>query len=419
MIGQVRGDRAAAAALLGRRGVGRIFALLDSEGEEARIVGGAVRDALAGLAVSEIDFATTAIPQVVMSRAAAASIKSAPTGLDHGTVTLVAEGAAFEVTTLREDVDADGRRARVRFSRSFEEDAQRRDFTINALSLDKEGAVYDYVGALGDLRDRRVRFIGAPRARIREDFLRILRFFRFFSTFARGAPDAEALSAAIAERGGLDRLSRERIRAELLKLLGGARADEAAMLMSEAGLLQPLLGGIGYCLRLSRVLRSEDENPADPVLRLAALAVAVEDDAYRLRDRLRLSNVETERLAAGARLLAQLHARDLPPPPGRLREMLFANERAVCLDALALAQSGSQEAADPRWRSARAFLRDTPQPVAPFSGGDLLARGVPSGRLIGETLKKLQARWIRAGFPSDAASLARLIDEAVDEARRL
>ncbi|HKD30043.1 MAG TPA: CCA tRNA nucleotidyltransferase, partial [Xanthobacteraceae bacterium] len=197
----------------------RALSILNSGGEEARVVGGAARNALMGLPLSEIDIATTAPPDEVVRRAAAGGLRAVPTGIDHGTVTLVVDGTPFEVTTLRQDVETFGRKAKVAFGRDWKVDAERRDFTMNALSISADGVVHDYVDGLADLEARRVRFIGDPARRIAEDYLRILRFFRFQASYAHGAPDPAGLHACIVARDGLRGLSRERVRAELMKLL--------------------------------------------------------------------------------------------------------------------------------------------------------------------------------------------------------
>jgi poly(A) polymerase len=386
----------------------RALALLNGEGEQARLVGGAVRDLLLGLPASDFDLATTATPDVVIARAKAAGIHYAPTGVKHGTVTLILDGRPIEATTLRQDVETDGRRAKVRFGRDFAADARRRDFTINALSLDAEGVVHDEVGGLDDLAAGRVRFIGAPRQRIREDFLRILRFLRFSARFGEGGLDPEGFAAAIAERAGLATLSAERVRAELLKILVAPHGPAVVAQADGAGLLGALLGGVLRPARLKRLAAFE----GDALLRLAALAVVVREDAERLRDRLRLSNLESERLVAAARALETLHGREAPPSLGELRTLLFERGRGASLDAAALAQADSGDA---RWSAARRFLADTPEPRLPFSGADLVARGAPPGRGIGAALKNLQAKWIRAGFPREPERLAELLDEAMAE----
>ena len=213
-------------------------------GEQARVVGGAVRNTLLGEAHGDIDIATTALPDEVMRRVQAAGFKAVPTGIEHGTVTVVAAGRPFEVTTLREDVETFGRRAKVAFGRNWRRDAERRDFTMNALFVSRDGTVYDYVGGLADIETRRVRFIGDAAARIAEDYLRILRFFRFHASYGAGAPDAQGLAACIAGRAGLEQLSRERIRMEVVKLLLARHAVPALAVMTETGLLEQVLGGV-------------------------------------------------------------------------------------------------------------------------------------------------------------------------------
>ena len=403
----------AGAALLAAPGVQRVFAALDGDGEETRVVGGAVRNALLGAPAPDIDFATTATPDVMLARAAAAELRTIPTGVEHGTITFLVDGDTFEVTTLREDIETDGRRAKVRFGRSFERDALRRDFTINALSLGADGAVHDYAGGLADIDARRVRFIGEARQRIREDYLRSLRFFRFHAAYGSGALDAEGFSAIVREREGLRTLSRERVRAELFKLLSAPRAAGVATDMSDAGLLQPLLGGIVQPARLARVIDIEaarGEAP-DTTRRLVALCVVIAEDAERLREQLRLSNLEASRARRAAE--ARISRRD-PPSPRELYTMLFEHGRVAARDALTLAQADAGAPADdPGWLSAWRFLCDTPEPRLPFSGADILARGVSPGTEVGRALKRLQAGWIRAGFPKDAATLARLLDAAM------
>jgi poly(A) polymerase len=396
----------------------RALEALNFAGEETRLVGGAVRDLALGLKVGDFDLATTALPETIMQRARAAGFGVAPTGLAHGTVTLIVDGAPIETTTLREDVDTDGRHAIVRFGRDFAADAMRRDFTINALSIDADGAVHDYTGGLADLAARRVRFIGDPAKRISEDYLRILRFFRFSARYGEGALDPAGFSAAISARAGLVRLSRERVRAELLKLLIAPRAAEVTRACCDAGLLTPLLAlapDPGRLYRLARIEAARGSGP-DAVLRLAALGVRVIEDSERLRERLRLSNAEADRLASAAELLTHLHGASVPPSIGHLRTMLFEHGRAAAQDALSLAHAESGAPADnPGFLSAWRFLADTPQPNLPFTGADIIARGVAQGQGVGQTLKSLQALWIRAGFPKEPETLARLLDEALGE----
>ncbi len=400
------------AALLAHPQLAQVLGLLDGESEEARVVGGAVRNALMDRPVSDHDITTTALPAVVTARARKAGLRVIETGLAHGTVTLLVEGRPFEVTTLREDVETDGRHATIRFGRDFARDALRRDFAINALSVGRDGAVHDYAGGLDDLAARRVRFIGDPATRIREDFLRVLRFFRFSAEYAEGPLDEAGLAAAIAERAGLARLSRERVRQELLKLLSSRRID-VTRAMADAGLLGPLVQAAPQSARLERLVAILPE--ADAMARLAAVAAIVPEDAARLRDALRLSNAQASRLERATLGLCRLHGLDVAPPPRLLRELLFDLGRHGALDALHLAWAESRAApGDAGWRDAATFLRDTPEPRLPFSGADLIARGIAAGPPLGEALKRLQAAWIRAGFPHEPHRLAALLAEAAE-----
>src|SRR3954449_10394590 len=261
----------------------RVLGLLNGEAEEARVVGGAVRNALLNIPIGDIDIATTAVPDEVIRRAKAAGIKSVPTGIEHGTVTLVVESQPFEVTTLREDIETFGRKAKVAFGRDWVRDAQRRDFTINGLSVSSDGTVHDHVGGLDDIAARRVRFIGDPDQRIAEDYLRILRFFRMHAAFGAGEPDRDGYLACIRGRAGLAHLSAERVRMEMLKLLVAQGASAAMLAMAEGGLLQSLIGGVAYTGPLSSMIEIEHALglTASATRRLAALTVAVTEDAKR------------------------------------------------------------------------------------------------------------------------------------------
>ena len=396
----------------------RIFDVFDGAGEETRAVGGALRNHLLGVPVSDVDFATTATPQTTMDRAKAAGLRPIPTGFEHGTVTVIVEGQPFEITTLREDVETDGRRAKVRFGRDFEQDALRRDFTINALSCNRDGHIFDYAEGLADIEARKVRFIGDAQQRVREDYLRILRFFRFHAAYGEGALDGQAFHAAVLEREGMHNLSRERIRAELLKLLTARNSAPTIAIMCGAGLLLPVLAGVAIPARLARVIEIEHARDAktDPVLRLIALGVLVREDAERLREELRLSNAEAQRALGAARALEALHGCMAPPEPKALRPLLYQHGPQATRDALTLAQAEAGVAAqDEDWAKAAAFAATTPKPQLPFSGADLLARGVGPGRGMGEALKAVERLWIAADFPSDAATLAPLLDKALTQ----
>ena len=378
----------------------RLFDALDGNGEDLRVVGGAVRNHFMGRPVSEIDLATTALPETIIARAAAAGLKSVPTGIEHGTVTVIVDHTPFEITTLREDVETDGRRAKVVFGRDFEKDALRRDFTFNALSVSADGTVYDYADGMLDIEARHVRFIGDPATRIREDYLRILRYFRFHAAFAESEADAVALKAIVENRAGLDGLSRERVRAELMKLLDTAQAHETLSLMSGLGLLMPLIGGV-FCLTRLSTLSAQ----ADPLLKLAAVALLKREDAARLQEVLRLSNAETQRLARCVQAWDALRGIGVPDAQ-RIRECLLHFGRQATLDAFHLAQA---QAPATDWTTALAQAADLPEPKLPISGADLIARGMRPGKELGEALAHLEKRWITAGFPEDPQEIDALL----------
>jgi poly(A) polymerase len=401
------------ATLFGNRRVVDLLGILNGDGEETRIVGGAVRNSLIGLQTGDVDLATTALPATVIARAKAAHFKPVPTGIEHGTVTVVVRGHPFEVTTLREDIATDGRRAVVRFGRDFEEDARRRDFTVNALSISADRALHDPVGGLNDLKAGRIRFIGDPNQRIREDYLRILRFFRFHAAYGEGPLDRAGLDAAIAEREGLAVLSAERVRAEMMKLVLAQRAGEVAQEISDAGFFERIFGSIAYPALFARLTRIE-RTAGDAALRLGALAVCVREDVDRLRERLRLSKAEHKRLAEMADACIAWRNRISVPDQRDLQAQLFLVGRVAANDALALvhAESGASPS-DPDWLAAAEFLAQTPQPRLPLTGEDVMASGRVRGKLVGAALKSLQARWIRAGFPQEPAAVARLLDEVL------
>lgn len=398
------------AAFLARPVLARVLAALNGEGEETRIVGGAVRDLLLCEPVGDIDLATTALPQETIRRGKAAGFKAVPTGIEHGTVTLVRDGESFEVTTLRRDIETDGRRAKVVFGRDFVADALRRDFTVNALALDREGRVHNHCDGLADLAARRIRFIGEARNRIREDYLRILRFFRFHARYGAGAPDPEGLAACIAGRAGLDGLSRERVRSEVMKLLVTPGAAEVVMAMAGAGLLLPVLGGVPHLARFAAVADRE-AGSVYPAFRLAALAVLVREDALRLRERLRLSNEEFDRIERIAGALEAVSGQgDLPLLPSlrHLAQRLGADAVAA---ALVLLTAGAPA---PRRDEAQALIAGLARSPAFLPGGrDVLARGVAAGPQIGRVLAEALRLWIEAGCPEDEAAQMGFVDQAI------
>ena len=387
-----------------------LLGLLDGDGEEARVVGGAVRNTLLAEPLGDVDIATTATPGEVIRRVEAAGFKAVPTGIEHGTVTVVAEGRPHEVTTLREDVETDGRRAKVAFGRDWQRDAERRDFTMNALSVTRDGTIFDYVGGLDDLAARRVRFIGEPATRIAEDHLRILRFFRFHAAYGHGAPDPGGLAACIAARPHLDRLSRERVRMEMFKLLVAAHAVPVLAVMSETGLLLAVLAGVPLLSSLSNMTKLEAVLglAADPVRRLGALALFTVEDADRLRERLRLANAEHERLHSMAdgwwRISAENAEQD-----GRRALYRLGRERFTDRVLLAWTRSPAGDA-DTVWHDLARLPERWTAPEFPLKAADFLERGVAKGPGLGAALRAAEEVWIAADFPTDSADVAAIAD---------
>jgi poly(A) polymerase len=390
-----------------------LLAVLNRDGEEARVVGGAVRNALFGLAHGDIDVATTALPQEVMRRAAAAGFKCVPTGVDHGTVTIVIASQPFEVTTLREDVETFGRHATVKFGRDWKRDAERRDFTMNALTVSADGTVHDHVGGRADIAARHVRFIGDAATRIAEDYLRILRFFRFHAYYGEGHPDAAGLHAAIVTRAGLARLSRERVRMELLKLMVAPRAVAALVVMAEAGLIGPVLGGVPYLASFSNMAKVEAACglAPDATRRLGALGVWLTEDAERLWQRLRLSNAEHARLTAMAdgwwRVSPQIGE-------ARARELIYHAGGDPFRDRVLLAWSRAEATAhDAAWRDLALLPQRWRAPAFPLRASHFIARGVEKGPSLGAALARAEAAWIAAGFPTDRKALDEIVNDAL------
>jgi poly(A) polymerase len=339
-----------------------------------------------------------------------------PTGIEHGTITVVIEGRPFEVTSLREDVETFGRHANVRFGRDCRADAERRDFTKNALSVGVDGVIHDPVGGQADLQARRVRFIGDARRRIEEDYLRILRFFRFHAAYGHGLPDAAGLAACIAERGGLERLSRERVRMELLKLLLARHATPALAVMVESGLLVPVLGGVPDLAAFSNMAKVEAAAgvQADAVQRLGAIGARITEDAERLWQRLRLSNVEHERLVS----MSEAWWRVSPADDKDGRALLYRLGVERFRDRVLLAWARSPATAhDAAWQSLAALPERWTAPVFPLKAQDFIKRGIPPGPALGAALHEAETAWIAADFPAAAAAVAAIADAAVGEVR--
>jgi poly(A) polymerase len=398
---------------LARPQVQQVFAALEQDHDEARIVGGAVRNALLGEPVGEIDFATTALPETVMRRARSAGLKAVPTGVDHGTITVVAAGSGYEVTTLREDVQTDGRHAVVRFGRDWLTDARRRDFTVNALSIDRSGAVHDPIGGYADIVARRIRFIGDPDRRIAEDRLRILRLFRLHAQHGRGEIDPVALAAAIRARDGLRALSAERVGQEMRRLIVAPLATETLTVMQESGILPIVLGGIGYVATFSRLAAFEAAVVASPAmpLRLAALGCKVEEDVERLTMRLRLSNAERDRVLRG---LAAARALS-PRPDGRGgRSALYRLGTEAFRDGIALALAFAAAAPDDAAFGDLYRLPDRwSAPSFPLGGREMVEAGIERGPTLGRLLRALENWWVERDFAPDLAALRARLQQMI------
>jgi len=383
-----------------RRGLARLLRALGAEEGLTRYVGGAVRDDLLDLPVSDVDLATRLQPDEVIRRLEKAKIKAVPTGIDHGTVTAVSDGHPFEITTLRRDVSTDGRRATIAFTDDWKEDAARRDFTINALSADpRNGEIFDYFDGLGDLQHRHIRFIGDPLQRIAEDHLRILRFFRFHARFGSGEPDAAALKACTGRSRDLMALSRERIADELLKLLAVADPSTTVGIMLRHDILKPVLPEIDAerLGKLQSLVASEgaaDVEP-DPLRRLAALLPRDQAIADAVGARLRLSNKARKRLACAA----SSGEHDSP------RALAYRVGIDCAVDRLLL---------DGRVEDARA-LSGWKAPRLPVGGGALIARGLTQGPIVAKTLRLIEDQWVKSGFPT-GDELERIVSEAVAKA---
>jgi tRNA nucleotidyltransferase/poly(A) polymerase len=412
------------ATWLSDRNLQRLLAVLSEGGEEARIAGGAIRNVLLGAAVTDIDIATTTLPEETVRRTRAAGFKPVPTGIEHGTVTVVAGGRPFEVTTLRADVETFGRHARVAFGRDWKADAERRDFTMNALYAEADGAVIDLVGGLADVESRTLRFIGDPEARIREDYLRILRFFRFFAWYGAGRPDAEGLKACARLKDGLKQLSAERVWSELKKLLSAPDPSRALLWMRQAGVLGMVLPegekwGIDAIHALTKAEADLGWTP-DPLTRLEAI---LPPDAARMKElgkRLKLSNAEADRLMRWAQagpvpsstpetaLVRMLYRGDPTAIEDHLRIVFAAARGRAADDDNALVEAGG-------YSRLLGMLQKWKRPVFPVSGDDLRGLGLEQGKGVGELLAGLESEWIDTGFTLDRdALMARAAEKIAD-----
>lgn len=375
----------------------RLFVVLERASGEVRVAGGAVRNGLWNLPVADIDVATTLLPDVVMAVTRKAGFGVYPTGIEHGTVTVVVDGLGVEVTTLRDDVETDGRRAVVAFTTDWSIDARRRDFTFNALYCDLSGKVFDETGeGLVDSKARRVRFVGSAENRIQEDYLRILRYFRFEAQHGIGEFDEEALAACTHLKSGLKKLSAERVQAELLKTLEAPRAEAVTGKMIAAGILQELLvvDGIPGGLEKLFAIEKHIKTTPDALRGLAVLTSDISD--------LRLSNVQQERFK-------QLQkSSELTPDSPELakQKLLYKSGLDGFRDAIVMNWVGHKASAgDDNWKELYNFADEWPVPLFPVTGKDLIAEGFEPGQKMGKLLKTLEQNWMDSGFSASKADL--------------
>ncbi len=403
--------------LLENKGLNHLLAILNQGGEEARIAGGAVRNALIGESISDVDIATTCLPQEVTKRGEANGFKVFPTGILHGTVTVIVDGESYEVTTLRADIRTNGRHAEVMFGRDWQADAERRDFTINALYADSDGKIIDLVGGLQDIKTKTLRFIGDAEARIREDHLRILRFFRFFAWYGTGRPDTEGLKACVRLKDTITQLSVERIWSELKKLMSAPDPSRALLWMRQTGVLTVALPesekwGIDAVHGLVATERDLGWD-RDPILRVMAIIPPHLGRVEELAERLKLSTLERVRLEKWA-------GSELPKPDLDNRffaRALYRGDPVGTTDRLTLALASARALAvndDKEMMKAAGYSRlldfasDWEKPAFPVKGSDFLAMGVTAGPEVGERLRVLEEKWVEGDFTLSKAQLLAL-----------
>lgn len=385
-----------------------VMAALEAKGGAgcARFVGGCVRNTLMGKPVDDIDIATVLTPDQTIEALEQAGLRALPTGVEHGTITGLSGGRAFEITTLRRDVATDGRRAVVAFTHDWAEDAQRRDFRFNALYADAEGQVYDPTGeGVDDAREGRVVFVGDPMTRIREDYLRILRFFRFQAWYGRGEPNAEALAACGALKDMLLGGTAERIQKELMKTLAADDPRAVLRLMAAAGVMPVILPTVTSLARFEALVAIETEQlfETDPVLRLAALIPGDVEGARVLAEGLRLSNADRDRIVGAVgqepRIVSWMSPREA-------RRVIYALGTATFRDRVKLAWAGAERASTaPQWRALLALAETWTPPTLPLSGEEVMKAGVPKGPMVGKVMREVELWWIDQDFIEDKFSV--------------
>ena len=393
--------------------VQQVFASLGAPDVDVRFVGGCVRNSVLGREVGEIDIATPERPEKVLQRLAAADLKAVPTGLDHGTITAVVRGTPFEITTLRRDTACDGRHADVEFTADWHEDSRRRDFTMNAMSLRDDGTLFDDHGGVEDAKAGRLQFVGNPADRIKEDYLRILRLFRLFAWYGRGALDDNVLSACRANVQGLGKLSAERVQQEISKLFSAPNPGPAVMAMCECDVLEVILPEANEPSVLSNLLNLEAEAPAFSFDWLRRLAVLIpESRAGGLAKRLKFSNADKARLRA---------LTNIKPIVGgslnsvEFKQAIYRNGVAVMVDRVLMAWASGSAHGEDEVVSWRALINEAvlwvPRQL-PLTGDDIIALGVRPGPEVGKYLAEVETRWIERNFEMSR-------DELLDELRRI
>lgn len=392
-----------------------VFKALNTGDYEARAVGGAIRNTILGQKVKDIDIATNADPDTSMSLAQNAGLKVIPTGLQHGTITVVSDNIPYEVTTLRQDVETDGRRAKVAFTTNWKADASRRDFTMNALYVDAKGNLYDPLNGYEDLKAKRVRFIGNPTDRIREDYLRILRYFRFKAEYGLDTLDLPSLHACVREKEGLRQLSAERISTEMQRLLIAPAALKVIETMFSYGLLTDILGSIANPATLKKLIELDTilKHRPDCMLRLAVLSLYIREDGVRITKRFRLSNEQKKDLLqilqtpdTVNKTLTELQAKELLY---RLKTDAYRNKILYHWSLSADLPDNSQ------WKK----LYDLPEtwqpPAFPLKGRHLSEIGVCNGPEMGKLLKSLEKTWIENDFSFSRKKLLQIASRQLNK----
>ncbi len=385
-------------------GLVRVLDALEAKGGPGcvRLVGGCVRNALLKRPIADIDLATVLLPQETLQALSVAGIRALPTGLAHGTITAIVNGTPFEVTTLRRDVSTDGRRAVVGFTKDWSEDAGRRDFTLNAIYAGRDGTLFDPTGhGIADALAGKILFVGDARTRIREDYLRVLRFFRFLAWYGRGAPDATALEACAHEAAGVAILPAERTSRELLTLLSARDPRQAIHLMAETGVLGVLLPGATGITLFEALCKLEiqDWGAGDALLRLASLLPLDPDGMAGALEHLRLSNRDRDRLLALVQTEVAISA---AMDAKAWRRALYRLGKQAFLDRVSLAWART---GDPAWQAPLDLANHWQAPVFPVAGADIVRLGVPKGPRVGAILRDLERIWVEGDFSDDKPAL--------------